>query len=65
MGVLGALNSSHNAPTQFQLTRINPRDGQAVWGYDRSESPSALDFQGHRIALAFPDRLEVLTFLAF
>jgi outer membrane protein assembly factor BamB len=59
-----ALTSHTVAPTNFRVYRFNPRNGKQVWEYYREGSPSSLDFHDNAILLQFPDRIEVLKFLA-
>jgi hypothetical protein len=61
---LVALTSHTVAATNFRLYRFNPRNGKQVWEYYREGSPSSLDFHDNAILLQFPDRVEVLKFLA-
>jgi outer membrane protein assembly factor BamB len=59
-----ALTSHTIAATNFRLYRFNPRNGKQVWEYYREGNPSSLDFHDNAILFQFPDRVEVLKFLA-
>jgi len=61
---LMALTSHGSAPTTFRLYRFSSRNGQQVWEYDREGHPTSLDFHDNAILFQFPDKVEVLKFLA-
>ena len=51
-------------PTSLRLYRLNPKNGQQLWEYNRSIHPGQLDFLNNEILLQFHDKLEVLKFLS-
>ena len=61
---LMALTSHSIASTNFRLYRLNPRNGKPMWEYYREGDPSSVDFHDNAILFQFPDRVEVLKFLA-
>jgi hypothetical protein len=48
----------------FDLYRLSPSDGHAMWDYSQSRHPVQIEVQGNEILLHFPGELQVLKFLS-
>jgi hypothetical protein len=48
----------------FDLYRLSPSDGHAMWDYSQSRHPVQIEVQGNQILLHFPGELQVLKFFS-
>ena len=48
----------------FDLYRLSPSDGHAMWDYSQSRHPTQIEVQGNEILLHFRGELQVLKFLS-
>ncbi len=48
----------------FDLYRLSPTDGHAIWDYSQSRHPVQIEVQGNEILLHFRGELQVLKFLS-
>jgi hypothetical protein len=48
----------------FDLDRLSPSDGHAMWDYSQSRHPVQIEVQGNQILLHFPGELQVLKFFS-
>jgi hypothetical protein len=48
----------------FDLYRLSPSDGHAMWDYQQSRHPVQIEVQGNKILLHFRGELQVLRFLS-
>ena len=61
-----ALNApGAGAPVQFDLYRLDPATGEALWDLSYEKRPAAMAVQDNRILLLFGDDLELFKFLSF
>jgi hypothetical protein len=48
----------------FQMVRLNPRNGDVLWTYPHLTGPITLEFQGRTILWLAQDELRILRFLS-